>query len=136
MIIIYIIIVSISSFPLFITIKRILKYKTVAQSGITVKAQIIEKELRPFFRGRQIVKLQLQYKHPEFAEPITSEATTANNNFNVGDFVEISFIKNKPKIFIIGDEKGYYPMLGFAIVMFLFSCFAVYMIRGMVINGY
>lgn len=136
MIIIYLIIVAISSFPLLITIKRIKKYKTVANSGITAKAQIIKKELKPIFRGRPIVELQLQYKHPQFDEPITSEATTANNSYKVGDFVAIAFEKNKPKIFIIGDEKGYYPMLGFAIIMLLFSCFAVYMIRDMVINGY
>jgi len=136
MIIIYLLIIGISSIPLFVTIKRILKYKTVAKTGITTKAQLIEKELRPFFRGRQIIKLQLQYNHPAIDEPIISEATTANNNFNVGDFVNIAFEKNKSKIYIIGDEKGYYPMLGFAIVMFLFSCFAVYMIRDMIINGY
>ena len=136
MIIVYLIIVGISCIPLFITTKRILKYKTVAQSGITVKAQIIEKELRPIFRGRQIVRLQLQYKHPEFDEPITSEATTSNNKFNVGEFIDVAFEKNNRKIYIKGDEKGYYPSLGFAIIMFLFSCFAVYMISDMVINGY
>lgn len=63
MIIIYLIIVAISSFPLLITIKRIKKYKTVDKAGIPVKAQIIEKELKPFFKGRQIVNFNIIIPH-------------------------------------------------------------------------
>jgi len=136
MIFIYCGILLMAVFPMLITIKRIMKYKAIAKSGNTINAQIIKKELVPFFRGRQIIKLHFQYKHPAIEELITGEATTANNQFNVGDSVKIAIEKNKSKIYIIGDEKGYYPSLGFTIVLFLFACFAVYMIRDMVLNGY
>ncbi len=133
---IYAVILLMACFPLLITVRRIMKYRTMAKNGITAKAQIVKNELVPFFRGRQVVKLHLYYKHIDFDEPITSEATTANNNYNTGDFVEIAYEKNNPKVYIIGDEKGYYPALGFAIILCLFSFFAVYMIRDMVLNGY
>lgn len=129
-------IVLMGFFPIFITVKRIMRYKTIAKNGITIKAQIVNKQLVPFFRGRQVVKLHLRYKHINFDDPIISEATTADNNYNIGDFLDISYQKTKSKIFIKGDEKGYYPILGFAVVLFLFACFAVYMIRDMEINGY
>lgn len=133
--IIYILLILLASIPLLLTLKRIRKYRSMEQNGIKARARIIHIQVQPNYKSGPHDNLTLDYMDLETNQPRTGQASTVHNKYKLGEVLDISYERGKPKIYVKGDEKGYKPVLWFSIALLVFVVFAAYKINEMVQTG-
>ncbi len=136
MVIFYIALVLLGSFPLLITLKRIHKYRVARMRGISSVATVTHIRTQRFVRGLPYDRLTLTYHSLETGRFSSGQAGTVYNKYKIGDRVTIAYEPNTGKVIIPEDIRGFYPMLGFSIVLLLFIIFAIFEISEMVETGY
>jgi hypothetical protein len=136
MLIVYIVLILLGSFPLLLTLKRIHTYRTLKKRGTKMVATITHIRTQRYTRGLPHDRLTLTYYPLLTGRKTTGQVATVYNKYKVGDQVEISIIPKSAKIIIPDDVGGFMPVLGFSIALLVFIIFATYKIRELVPSGY
>lgn len=127
MIFIYILIIGLPAFLIFLVLKKMNKANNIKKHGITTDAFILNIVTQRM--GKTTVDvLTLEYKdaagrlHP-------AKATIQVGKYRVGQRIPIKFLPQNPAQYAFDDVSGYWFVLIFCILLFLFAIFAVYKIN-------
>jgi len=133
MIFVYILIIGLPAFLIFLTIKKMKKANYIKQYGITTDAYILHIVTRSFNKNRMDI-LTLEYKdtagrlHP-------AKASIQVGKYRVGQRIPIKYNPQNPAHYAFDNVSGYWFILIFCILLFLFMIFASYKINEMVQAG-
>lgn len=136
MVILYAALLLLGSFPLLITLKRIRKYRIARKRRTNTVATVTHIRTHRHVRSLPYDLLTLTYHNLETGRSSSGQTATRHDKYKIGDRVNIAFETKSAKVIIPEDVAGFYPMLGFAIVLLLFVIFAIFKIREMVESGY
>lgn len=136
MILLYLLLILLGSFPLVITLLRIRKYRSLQKNGPKVLATVTQLSTHRSLKGLLHDLLTLAYLHPKSGLTTTGHTQTVYNKYKIGDQVSIVVEPNKTKVIIPGDVRGFYPALGFSILVFLFMVFATFKVKELFEMGY
>jgi hypothetical protein len=127
---IYIFMIALAAVPLTITIYRMRKAGNIKKHGVHVDA--IVKDKRAVRIGKSpIDMLTLEYKDRATGRPYYGKASTGQGKFKIGDRMPVAYLPDDPAKYAV-LKTGYWPVLVFCIILFLFVIFAVYKIDEMV----
>lgn len=87
-------------------------------------------------KGGSIDKLTLEYKDRRDNRPYYAKATVVTGQKQIGDRMTVIYLPNKPEKYAIDTKGGYWFILVFCIILFVFIIFAVWKIDGMVRKGH
>lgn len=127
MIFIYILITGLPAFLIFLVVKKMMKADAIKKNGITTDAYILNIETRRMGKTTADV-LTLEYKdaagrrHP-------ARATLQVGKYRAGQRIPIKYLPHNPAQYGFDDVSGYWFILIFCILLFLFTLFAVYKIN-------
>ena len=136
MTLLYLVLFLLGSFPLLITLKRIQRYQAARKRGVYTKATVTDIRTHRHARSLPHDLLTLTYHSLETGRSSTGQTATRYNKYKVGDRVNITRDPKSGKVIIPEDVAGFYPMLGFSLVLVLCIIFAIFKIREMVVVGY
>ncbi len=131
MLLLYILLIVLAAFPLCLTIWRMTNQKKIKKNGIYTDAFITDIKRIRMPKGGSVDMLHLQYKDRATGQPYRAKATVAPMKYRVGDTMTIAYLPNNPAKYAIDTKGGYWFVLIFCIILFLFVIFAVYKINGM-----
>jgi hypothetical protein len=127
MIFVYIIIIGLPALLIFFILKKMKKVNNIKKQGITTDAFITHISTRRM--GKTTVDvLTLEYKdaagrrHP-------AKATIQVGKYRMGQRIPIKYLPQNSAQYGFDDVSGYWFILIFCILLFLFALFAVYKIN-------
>lgn len=135
MIIIYILLILLSAFPLGLTIWKIRRTTFIRETGIHTNGSITS--IRTVRMKSSLTDIiTIEYKDRATGRSYTGKATTQTGKFRLGDTMGVAYLPANPAKYAIADTKGGFTiLLIFCIIIFLFVLFAVYKINEMVQTG-
>jgi hypothetical protein len=136
MIVISIVLILLASFPLLITLKRIRRYRLARHRGGNTVATVTHIRTHRYVRGLPYDRLTLVYHNLETGKSSTGQVSTVHDKYKPGDRVTIAYQTSTGDVIIPDDVAGFYPILGFGIVLLLFVLFAVYKLSEMLETGF
>lgn len=127
MIFVYILITGLPAFLIFIIVKKMKKVNGIKKNGIITDAFITHINTQRM--GKTTVDvLTLEYKdaagrlHP-------AKATLQVGKYRAGQRIPIKYLPQNPAQYAFDNVSGYWFILIFCILLFLFALFAVYKIN-------
>lgn len=100
----------------------------IRNNGVSTEAVVVGFKSLP----RRVVNLQLEYKAGPKMELFKGKATATYGQYNIGDKLPIFYLPENPSKMTVDNKTGYYPLLIFTILIFLFIVFATFKIEEMV----
>lgn len=134
MIFVFILIIGLPALLIFFVVKKMKKANNIKKNGITTDAFILKIVTRRYNKT-SMDELTLEYKdaagrvHP-------AKATIQVGKYRVGQRIPIKYLPQNPAQYAFGNVSGYWVILIFCILLFLFAVFASYKIYQAVQRGY
>ncbi len=135
MIIIYILLLMLAALPLWKTFRYILKEKRIKQHGISASGIVTHIHTTAMRRGPTVDQVHIEYGSIIHGHFHKSSITAKHKKFRHGESVPVKYLPEEPSKILVAGGQGYWPMLIFSILIFLFVIFAVYKIDEMVKTG-
>lgn len=134
MIILYIVIILIGAFPLFKTIRYILLEEKIRKTGISTMGVVIHVHTTRYPKGPAIDRVHTRYSSNITGHYHEANFTATYNKYRVGQSIPVKYLPQSPDKIVVAEKRGYWPMLIFTVLLFLFVVFAVYKINEMMRN--
>jgi Protein of unknown function (DUF3592) len=131
----YIGLILLAAFPLVLTIWRMKKNAAIKKKGIHVNAVVTNIKTVRTSRGGSFDLLTLEYKERATGRPFYGKATVSPNRYKRGAPFPVAYLPDKPASYAVDSTKGYWAILIFCILLFLFVLFAIYKINEMMPEG-
>ncbi len=135
MIIIYVLLLILAALPLWKTFRYIQKEKRIRQHGINASGVVTHIHTTAMRRGPTVDQVQIEYASNIHGHFHKSSITATHKKFKHGESVPVKYLPEDPSKILVDGGQGYWPMLIFSILIFLFVIFAVYKIDEMVKTG-
>ncbi len=135
MIIIYIFLIMLAAFPLWKTVRYILKENRIKQHGITASGVVTHIHATAMRRGATVDQVEIEYASNIHGHFHKESITAKHKKYRHGETVPVKYLPEEPSKVVVDGGQGYWPMLIFSILIFLFVIFAAYKIDEMVKKG-
>ena len=135
MIILYMLLIMLAAFPLWKTVRYIIKEKRIRQQGIKAFGVVTHIHTTAMRRGPTVDQVHIEYASIIHGHFHKSSITAKHKKFKHGESVPLMYLPEEPSKIVVDGGQGYWPMLIFSILIFLFVIFAVYKIDEMVKKG-
>ncbi len=135
MIILYILLIMLSAFPLWKTVRYIIKEKRIKQHGINASGVVTHIHTTAMRRGPTVDQVHIEYGSIIQGHFHKSSITAKHKKYKHGETVPVMYLPDEPSKIVVDGRQGYWQMLIFSILIFLFVIFAVYKIDEMVNKG-
>jgi|GEM_PF-1649248 len=133
MIFAYIFIIGLPAFGIFYIIKKMIKARAVQKNGVKAGAVITHIRTQRFGKGSMDI-LTLEYSDTA-GKRYPAKATVTVGEYRIGEFMALSYLPQDPSTYSFDKGQGYWGILIFFILLFLFSIFATYKIDELVQAG-
>jgi hypothetical protein len=134
MIWLYIFLIAIAAFPLALTIRRMRRAAFIKKNGVHVNATV--RQIKTMRMNKTTMDLlTLEYKERATGRSYNAKATVLSGKNKIGDSLPVAYLRDQPAKYAMDVTSGYWFVLIFCILLFLFVIFAVYKIDGMVRTG-
>lgn len=132
MIIIYIVLILLSAFPLVLTIWRMRKTAHIKKTGVHCNGTVTSiRTVR--LKNTLIDMVQIEYRDRATGQTYFAKASSSRGKYNRGQPIGIAYLPDQPSKYALTETKGgFTAVLIFCIIVFLFVIFAVYKIDEMV----
>ena len=135
MLIIYILLLLLAAFPLWKTVRYIIKEKRIRQHGIKTLGLVTHIHTTAMRRGPTVDQVHIEFASIIHGHFHKSSITAKHKKFKQGETVPVMYLPEEPSKIVVYGKEGHWPMLIFAILIFLFVIFAIYKIDDMVKSG-
>lgn len=135
MLIIYILLLTVAAFPLWKTVRYILKEKRIRQYGINTLGVVTHIHTTAMRRGPTVDQVHIEFASIIHGHFHKSSITAKYKKFKQGERVPVKYLPEEPSKIVVDGKEGYWPMLLFSMLIFLFVIFAIYKIDDMVKSG-
>lgn len=129
---IYIGLIILAAFPLLLIIWRMRWAAKIKKSGIYTDSVVTHIRKFRVPRSSTMDILTLEYKDRATGRTYKGKASTAHGKYRTGDIMPVVYLPEKPSKYAVAIKTGYWAVLIFCIILFLFVLFAVYKINEMV----
>ena len=133
MIFVYVFIIGLPGFFIFYIIKKMMKARSVQQNGVTTDAFITNVHTHRFHKGSMDI-LTLEYTDAA-GRRYPAKATVTVGKYRAGQSIPVSYLPRDPGNYSFDKGQGYWGVLIFFILLFLFTIFASYKIDELVKAG-
>ena len=131
MLLLYILLIVLAAFPLCLTIWRMNNSKKIKKHGIYTDAVVKDIRRLRMPKGGSVDILIMEYKDRSSGLPYKAKATVSPMKYKIGETMTVAYLPNQPSKYAIDTKGGYWFILIFCIILFLFVIFAVYKINEM-----
>lgn len=122
MIFFYIFIIATPALLILLIINKMRKARYIIQHGVITTALITHVYSQRFHRGKMDV-LTMEYTD-SFGRQYPAKASVAPDEYKAGQRMRISYLANDPRKYAFNNGNGYWFILGFCILLQLFTIFA------------
>ncbi len=129
-----IILIIIGVLPLLITIRYVLLEEKIRKSGISTTGIVTSIKTTRMSKGPTSDRVHTRYNSIFAGHYHEASFVTAHRKYRVGQSIPVKYLSEKPDKIVVADKRGYWPMLIFSILLFVFVVFAAYKIYGMLLN--
>ena len=126
-----VIIVIIGAFPLFKTILYIRLEEKIRKSGISTTGIVTAIHTTRNYKGPTTDRVHTRYNSNISGQYHEANFVTAHKKYRVGQSVPVKYLPEKPGKIVVAEKRGYWPMLIFSMLLFVFIVFAGYKIYEM-----
>lgn len=136
MIILYIIMILLGTILLWKTIQFVLLEEKIRNEGMATTGVVTHIHTTRRFRGPTTDRVTVLYKSNIPGQSHNAQFVTNHSKYRRGQSIPVKYLPEKPDKIIVAPKRGYWGMLIFSILIFLFVLFAVYKIDEMLkVNG-
>lgn len=132
MIILYIIIILLGGLPFGRTIRFVLLEEKIRKSGIATSGVVTHIHVVRHYKGPVTDTVHVRYNSIIPGQYHEANFVTTQSRYQVGQTVPVKYIPEQPDKIVVASARGYWPMLIFTTLLFLFVFFAVYKMDEMV----
>lgn len=132
MITLYIIIILLGALPLGRTIGFVLLEEKIRKSGIATSGVVTNIHAVKHYKGPVTDTVHVRYNSIIPGQYHEANFVTKHSRYRVGQTVPVKYIPEQPNKIVVASTRGYWAMLIFTTLLFLFVFFAVYKIDEMV----
>lgn len=131
MILVYIIIVGIPAVLIWYFIRKIIRCRAIAREGVTTNGTV--SGVIKYQSHRAVLeKVLLEYVDVASGLRYSATTTAVIGTYKPGDLIPVTYLGEKPQAYSFDKGQGYWGLLIFSIVLFLFMIFASFKINEMV----
>ena len=135
MIIFYILLIMLAAFPLWKTVRYIIKEKRIRQHGINARGVVTHIHTTAMRHGPTVDQVHIEYASIIHGQFHKTSITAKYKKYKHGETVPVMYLPQEPSKIVVDGKQGYWQMLIFSILIFLFVIFAVYKIDEMIKTG-
>lgn len=128
---IYILLLLAASIPLWKTIGFIILEEKIRKSGIVTNGMVIDIHTTRYHRGPVTDRVQVRYNSNIAGQYHEASFVAKHRQYKRGQTIPVQYLPEKPGKIIVSPKRGYWIMLIFSILLFLFCVYAVFGINEM-----
>ncbi len=132
MVIIYVLLIIIGAIPLLKTILFIILEERIRKEGISTSGVVTRIHTTRYQRGAATDRVFAQYSSNITGQFHEAFFTALHGKYRVGQNIPVKYLPEKPEKIIVAEKRGYWAMLIFSVLIFLFIIFAVFKIGEMI----
>lgn len=131
MLIVYIIIVGLPAVLIFYCISKIVQCRKISTTGVATNGWVTQVDK---FRSHRAVLEKVSLEYADVATGLRYPATTTAGigTYKQGDLIPVTYLGQEPQKYSFDKGQGYWGLLVFSIVLFLFMIFASFKINELV----
>ena len=126
-----VIIILIGAFPLWKTIRYVLLEEKIRKSGISTTGIVTAIHTTRYHKGPTTDRVHTRYNSNITGQYHEANFVTAHRKYHVGQSIPVKYLPGKPGKIVVADKRGYWPMLIFSVLLFVFIVYAGFKIYEM-----
>lgn len=114
------------AFPLMLTLNYIRQEHRLRKHGIRTTGVVSSIKTRTISKGPSIDTVTIDYNSNIIGYGHQSSIVTSRGKYKRGQTIIVRYLPDEPTKIVVGEKVGYWPMLVFTTILFLFVLYMIF----------